>query len=51
MPSRESDGKWKVRCESVAVTKGVAILFTEMLDAVTLSLCREHSRSHRPARI
>jgi len=41
----------KCDCNGQRVTKEVAILFTEMLDAVTLSLCREHSRSHRPARI
>jgi len=38
MPSRENDGKWKVRFESAAVTKEEAILFTEMIGAVTLSL-------------
>ena len=51
MPPRKSDGKWKVRFESATVTKEVPILFTEILDAVTLLVSEKHGRSYRPSRI
>src|SRR5438105_15751047 len=51
MPSQERDGKWKVRFESAPMTKVVSILFTQMIDAATLSLCQKHSRTARSTRI